>query len=158
MFTAGDDGEVYIWDMNIRSCVHKFRDEGCLNSTSLAASRDGQYLACGSDSGVVNIYDNQRLDQTQPKPLKAIMNLTTSINNVAFNSTSEILAMSSRARKDLFKMVHLPSLSVFSNWPTSRTSLRYVNAFDFSPNSGYLSIGNDRGKALLYRLNHFTDS
>lgn len=158
MFTAGDDGEVYIWDMNTRSCVHKFRDEGCLNSTSLAASRDGQYLACGSDSGVVNIYDNQRLDQTQPTPLKAIMNLTTSINNVAFNSTSEILAMSSRARKDLFKMVHLPSLSVFSNWPTSRTSLRYVNAFDFSPNSGYLSIGNDRGKALLYRLNHFTDS
>lgn len=33
--------------MNTRSCVHKFRDEGCLNSTSLAASRDGQYLACG---------------------------------------------------------------------------------------------------------------
>ncbi|RMX55645.1 hypothetical protein pdam_00001664 [Pocillopora damicornis] len=148
MFTAGDDGEVYIWDMNTRSCVHKFRDEGCLNSTSLAASRDGQYLACGSDSGVVNIYDNQRLDQTQPKPLKAIMNLTTSINN--------------RDLGDVFKsekgFVHLPSLSVFSNWPTSRTSLRYVNAFDFSPNSGYLSIGNDRGKALLYRLNHFTDS
>lgn len=91
---------------------------------------------------------------------------------------SEILAISSRAKKDLFKMVstftcefaalketwelkatlfvfgfqlHLPSLTVFSNWPTSRTPLRYVNAFDFSPNSGYLSIGNDRGKALLYR-------
>lgn len=95
---------------------------------------------------------------------------------------SEILAISSRAKKDLFKMVskfnselrtlkktwevkttlffffflpfiqvHLPSLTVFSNWPTSRTPLRYVNAFDFSPNSGYISIGNDRGKALLYR-------
>ena len=44
---SADDGEVYVWDMNTRNCVHKFRDEGCLNSTTLAASRDGQYLACG---------------------------------------------------------------------------------------------------------------
>ena len=106
-------------------------------------------------------------------------------NDAFFISTfSEILAISSRAKKDLFKMVgkltfefitfketrrlkesfvffcflflifiqlHLPSLTVFSNWPTSRTPLRYVNTFDFSPNSGYLSIGNDKGKALLYR-------
>ncbi|XP_020618605.1 U3 small nucleolar RNA-associated protein 18 homolog, partial [Orbicella faveolata] len=143
MFTAGGDGEVYVWDMNTRRCVHKFRDEGCLKSTTLSASRDGQYIACGSDSGVVNVYDNQCLHQTQPKPLKAIMNLTTSVHKTLFNSTSEILAISSRARKDLFKMLHLPSLTVFSNWPTSRTPLRYVNAFDFSPNSGYLSIGND---------------
>ena len=51
----------------------------------------------------------------------------------------------------LYFQVHLPSLTVFSNWPTSRTPLRYVHTFDFSPNSGYLSIGNDRGKALLFR-------
>lgn len=158
MFTAGGDGEVYVWDMNTRRCVHKFVDEGCLKSTTMSASRDGQYLACGSDSGVVNVYDNQCLHQTQPKPLKAVMNLTTSVHKSLFNSTSEILAISSRAKKDLFKMVHLPSLTVFSNWPTSRTPLRYVNAFDFSPNSGYISIGNDRGKALLYRLNHYVDS
>lgn len=158
MFTAGGDGEVYVWDMNTRRCVHKFRDEGCLKSTTLSASRDGQYLACGSDSGIVNVYDNHCLHQTQPKPLKAIMNLTTSVHKSLFNSTSEILAISSRAKKDLLKMVHLPSLTVFSNWPTSRTPLRYVNAFDFSPNTGYLSIGNDRGKALLYRLNHYVDS
>lgn len=46
LFSAGD-GEVYVWDMNTRRCVHKFRDEGCLKSTSLAVSKDGQYLACG---------------------------------------------------------------------------------------------------------------
>lgn len=158
MFSAGGDGEVYVWNMNTRSCVHKFRDEGCLNSTTLAASADGQYLACGSDSGVVNIYDEQYLHQTQPKPLKAVMNLTTSVNKALFNSTSEILAISSKVKKDCFKMVHLPSLTVFSNWPTSRTPLRYVHTFDFSPNSGYLSIGNDRGKALLFRLKHYKDS
>lgn len=158
MFTSGDDGEVYVWNMNTRSCVHKFRDEGCLNSTTLAASRDSQYIACGSDSGVVNVYDEQCLHQTQPKPLKAIMNLTTSVTKTLFNSTSEILAISSRAKKDLFKVLHLPSLTVFPNWPTSRTPLSYVNTFDFSPNSGYLSIGNDRGRALLFRLKHYKDS
>ncbi|XP_015758029.1 PREDICTED: U3 small nucleolar RNA-associated protein 18 homolog [Acropora digitifera] len=152
------DGEVYIWDMNSRRCIHKFRDEGCLTATTLAASRDGRYFACGSDSGVVNIYDDQCLRLTEPKPLKAIMNLTTSIDKTLFNSTSEILAISSREKRDSFKLIHLPSLTTFSNWPSSRTPLRYVHSFDFSPNSGYLSIGNDSGSALLFRLNHFVDS
>ena len=47
LFGCTGDGEVYIWDMNTRSCVHKFRDDGCLTGTSLAVSRDGQYVACG---------------------------------------------------------------------------------------------------------------
>lgn len=158
MYSAGSDGEVYIWDMNSRRCIHKFRDEGCLTATTLAASRDGRYFACGSDSGVVNIYDDQCLRLTEPKPLKAIMNLTTSIDKTLFNSTSEILAISSREKRDSFKLIHLPSLTTFSNWPSSRTPLRYVHSFDFSPNSGYLSIGNDSGSALLFRLNHFVDS
>lgn len=46
-FPSTGDGEVYVWDMNTRRCVHKFRDEGCLKSTTLSASKDGQYLACG---------------------------------------------------------------------------------------------------------------
>ena len=45
------------------------------------------FLLCRSDSGVVNIYDEQYLHQTQPKPLKAVMNLTTSVNKALFNST-----------------------------------------------------------------------
>ena len=45
------------------------------------------FFLCRSDSGVVNIYDEQYLHQTQPKPLKAVMNLTTSVNKALFNST-----------------------------------------------------------------------
>lgn len=51
--------------------------------------------------------------------------------------------------------VHLPSMHVYSNWPTTRTPLRYVSCFDFSPRSGYLALGNDSGRVLLYRLTHF---
>ncbi|XP_031562119.1 U3 small nucleolar RNA-associated protein 18 homolog isoform X2 [Actinia tenebrosa] len=158
MFSTGSDGEVYIWDMNTRTCLHKFTDDGCLMGTSLAASKDGQYLACGSDSGVVNVYDNKCFNQSKPKPLKSVTNITTPVDGTLFNSSSEILAISSRFGRDAFKLVHLPSLSVFSNWPNSKAPLRYVHSFDFSPNSGFLSIGNDQGKALLYRINHYTDS
>jgi U3 small nucleolar RNA-associated protein 18 len=53
------------------------------------------------------------------------------------------------------EQIHLPSLTVFSNWPTSNTPLHYVYSTAFSPNSGFMAIGNDRGKVLLYRVNHF---
>ena len=35
--------------------------------------------------------------------------------------------------------LHVPSLTVFSNWPSSKTPLHYVSALDFSPNSGTLA-------------------
>lgn len=105
------DGEVYVWDMNTRTCLHKFTDDGCLMGTSLAASKDGQYLACGyvnlvsidekmiffnscifslqirSDSGVINVYDNKCFNQSKPKPLKSVTNLTTPIDGTLFNSS-----------------------------------------------------------------------
>ena len=48
LFSVGDDGEVYVWDMNRRQCIHRFIDEGCIQGTSLAVSNNSQYLACGS--------------------------------------------------------------------------------------------------------------
>ncbi len=46
LFITGD-GEVYIWDMKSKRCVHKFRDEGCLKGTCIDVSKDGRYVACG---------------------------------------------------------------------------------------------------------------
>jgi hypothetical protein len=40
-----------------------------------------------SDSGVVNIYDKHCLEDEFPKPIKAIMNLTTKIDKLKFNNT-----------------------------------------------------------------------
>lgn len=47
--------------------------------------------------------------------------------------------------------VHLPSQTVFCNWPVRRTPLGYVTAVDISPHSKYLAIGNAKGRVLLYR-------
>lgn len=47
LFSVGDEGEVYVWDMNRRQCIHRFVDEGCIQGTSLAVSTNSQYLAVG---------------------------------------------------------------------------------------------------------------
>eukprot|EP00124_Ichthyophonus_hoferi_P004199 Ihof_evm1s436 gene=Ihof_evmTU1s436 len=103
MFTHGGDGQVYVWDMNSRQCIHRFVDEGCLQGTQLALG--GKYLATGSDAGVVNIYDvNTCMASEAPKPLKAVMNLTTRIDCLRFNHDTQILAASSHEKKDALKM------------------------------------------------------
>jgi U3 small nucleolar RNA-associated protein 18 len=66
-----------------------------------------------------------------------------------------MLAMSSRMKKDALRLVHLPTGTVFANWPTSRTPLHCVTAMDFSPGGGYFAMGNAKGKALLYRIHHY---
>ncbi len=71
---------------------------------------------------------------------------------------AQILAMASRMKKDALRLVHLPSCTVFSNWPTSRSPLGYVHSLAFSPGGGYLAIGNAKGRTLLYRLHHYTAS
>jgi len=38
---------VYVWDMKTRDCVHKFTDDGCIQGTSLAVSKNGHYIATG---------------------------------------------------------------------------------------------------------------
>ena len=78
---------MYVWDLSSRECVHCFTDEGCVVGNKVGVSPDGRYIACGSDSGVVNVYDNGCLRNETPKPLKAIMNLTTSIDHLQFNPT-----------------------------------------------------------------------
>lgn len=53
-------------------------------------------------------------------------------------------------------VLHVPSMTVFSNWPTSKSPLHYVHSAAYSPHSGYLAIGNARGRVLLYRLHHYS--
>ncbi|KAF9907888.1 U3 small nucleolar RNA-associated protein 18 [Linnemannia zychae] len=155
LYSVGGDAEIYQWQVSTGKCLHRFMDDGGFKPTSLAVSPNDQFFAVGSRSGIVNIYDRTCLDSRTPKPLRAIGNLTTSIHTLRFNHDSQILAMSSKARKDQLRLVHIPSLKVFPNWPTKGTPLSYVTCLAFSPRSGYLAIGNDKGRVLLYRLNHY---
>lgn len=157
-YTAIQEGEVFIWDVRSRKCLHKFEDEGSLEGKCIAVSKNNQYVACGSSSGVVNLYTTDTcLKENRPKPVKAIMNLVTSATCVTFNPTTEILAVASRDTDEAVKLVHLPSYTVFSNFPVFRRKQIYLTqSMDFSPRSGYFSVANNKGKALLFRLKHYS--
>ncbi|KAF9107551.1 U3 small nucleolar RNA-associated protein 18 [Mortierella sp. AM989] len=155
LYSVGGDAEVYQWEVSSGKCLHRFLDEGGFRPTCIAVSPNDQFFAVGSKSGIVNIYDRTCLASSKPKALRAIGNLTTSIHTMRFNHDSQILAISSKGRKDQLRLIHIPSLKVFPNWPTKGTPLSYVSSLAFSPRSGYLAIGNDKGKVLLYRLNHY---
>ncbi|XP_031833084.1 U3 small nucleolar RNA-associated protein 18 homolog wicked [Nomia melanderi] len=156
LITHGDGSEMYVWDVNSRSCIHRAIDDGCLSCASIAVSPSGQFLATGSKEGVVNLYDTKTVLQSKdPVPLKIFLNLVTSVTSLKFNSYSEILAMASDKKNNAFKMAHLPSFTVFSNFPTLQTNLTMPEAINFSPGSGYLGISNRSGSAFLYRLKHY---
>ncbi|NWS81865.1 UTP18 protein, partial [Toxostoma redivivum] len=106
IYSYSKEGEVFIWDVRSRKCLHKFEDEGCLEGKCIAVSKNNQYVACGSSSGVVNLYTTDAcLKENHPKPEKAIMNLVTSATCVTFNPTTEILAVASRDTDEAVKLV-----------------------------------------------------
>lgn len=98
-----ETGEIFEWDVNSRTCIKKFMDDGCLKGTSLAISYDDKYLAAGSSSGVVNLY--KLPCDVNPKPEKTILNLVTSVSKLCFNKSSDILAMASHQKNDAVKLV-----------------------------------------------------
>ncbi|KAK1739680.1 U3 small nucleolar RNA-associated protein 18 [Skeletonema marinoi] len=166
---SGSDGDVYKWNVRSRRCVERFHNEDGTITSALAATSN--FLAVGSESGVVNLYTEKYsktslyggsdsgvgLNATKRNPLKSIMNLTTSADSLKFSADGQILALSTRRETNGLKLLHVPTQTVFSNWPTSKTPLKYVWSTDFSPGSKYFAVGNDHGKCLLYRLKHYWD-
>lgn len=156
--SISEDGEVYSFDMRMRRCVSRHADSGAVRGASITCSTDDSFYACGSASGIVNLYDAKKAKAAglRPTPEKAIMNLTTVADIVRFNSDTQLLAIGSTRAKDALRIVHVPSRTVYANWPGFRTPIQYLSSLDFSPNSGYMAIANARGRVLLYRLNHYT--
>ncbi|XP_019164902.1 PREDICTED: U3 small nucleolar RNA-associated protein 18 homolog [Ipomoea nil] len=155
LLSSGGDGQIYHWDLRRRACFHKGVDEGCINGTALCTSPIGGLFAAGSDSGIVNIYNTQDFLGGKRKPVKTIENLTTKVDYMKFNSDAQILAIGSTMKKNSSKLIHIPSFTVFSNWPPPNQTLHYPRCLDFSPHSGFMAMGNASGKVLLYKLHHY---
>ncbi|CAH0725285.1 unnamed protein product, partial [Brenthis ino] len=153
LYCYGAQGEITIWDLSMYRSVKKFYDNGCVTASCISTSKCGKLLATGSGEGIVNIYETKNLTTTGPFPLKTISNLTTKITYLSFNSSSEILSLSSSFYPNAVKLVHIPSYHVFSNFP--KQNLYQVETVSFSPNSGYMALGNNKGCAYLYRLKHY---
>ncbi|GLI62931.1 hypothetical protein VaNZ11_005782 [Volvox africanus] len=175
LFSTGDDGVVHVWDLRTRRCRLAFNDTGNIGDAStIALSADGRFIATGAKSGVVNVYQRGQVEAAAARaaasggggggrpfgpvsvtPDRELMHLTTTVDTLVFSPDSQMLVMASHDKRNSLRLVHLPSLTVFANWPTSGSPLHYVHCADFSPNCGMLTIGNARGRALLYRLHHY---
>lgn len=158
LLSSGGDGQIYHWDLRTRTCIHKGVDEGSINGTTLCTSTNGSLFASGSDSGIVNIYNRQEFLGGKRKPIKAIENLTTKVDFMKFNHDAQILAISSSMKKNSSKLIHIPSYTVFSNWPSPNRAVHYPRCLDFSPHGGFMAMGNAEGKVLLYKLHHYHDA
>ncbi|KAA8534307.1 hypothetical protein F0562_031866 [Nyssa sinensis] len=146
LLSSGGDGHIYHWDLRTRACFHKAVDEGCINGTALCTSPIGTLFAAGSDSGIVNIYNREEFLGGKRKPIKTIENLTTKVDFMKFNNDAQILAISSSMKKSSLKLVHIPSFTVFSNWPPPNQNLHYPCCMDFSPGGGFVAMANAAGK------------
>uniref|UniRef100_A0ACD5XY84 Uncharacterized protein n=1 Tax=Avena sativa TaxID=4498 RepID=A0ACD5XY84_AVESA len=158
LISSGGDGHVYRWDLRTRKCMHTATDEGSLAGLSLCTSPDSSYFATGSSSGIVNVYKRDEFLGGKKKPLKTIENLTTDIGQMKFNHDAQILAICSGKERNGMRLVHVPSFTVYQNWPGPRFSLHYPRCLDFSPGSGFLSVGHAGGKVLLYKLHHYQNA
>ncbi|KAJ3444056.1 u3 small nucleolar RNA-associated protein 18 [Anaeramoeba flamelloides] len=146
LISTGKSGEILVWDVRNRQCVDKFEDIGVMNSTSIAASGNLKYYATGSTSGVVTIWNAKKRE-----PLKSLMNLTTNSNLLQFNHDSQMLMMASSEKKNALRFVHIPSFTVFSNFPDPQTYVNKVTSFNISNDSTKIVIGNNSGNVYLYR-------
>ncbi|SCV05174.1 LANO_0H01684g1_1 [Lachancea nothofagi CBS 11611] len=160
-------GEIWEFDLAKQGEVlRRWKDEGSVGVTTIQVGggnnsaqllpykkiRQNRWLAIGSSSGYVHVYDR---NSSGSEPIAKLDQLTTPISSLAFSPDGQILCMASRAAKDALRLVHLPSGKVFSNWPTSGTPLGKVTSVAFSPRGEMIAAGNEQGKVRLWRLNHY---
>ena len=178
LLTVGGGGEVFRWCLRTMRCLARHADEGGAAASAVAASPDGRSYAVGSAMGVVNVYDaaagavtaaaaaaGAAADGSEPRlfgeaaaalrPSATSMHLTTTVSTLAYSPDGALLLMASHGAKDQLRLLHAASRTVVANWPTQRTPLHFVTAAAWSPGGAFLSVGNDRGRALLYRLHAY---
>ncbi|KAI9800127.1 MAG: hypothetical protein M1833_003454 [Piccolia ochrophora] len=126
---VGKGGEVVEWDLEAREVVARWTDDGGVGITvlTLGGARTGaavpnensplggmRWVAIGSQSGIVTVYDRRTWRRSspdgsstipaRPKPAKTFAQLTTPVSNVVFSPDGQLLAISSRWKKDALRL------------------------------------------------------
>lgn len=177
---GGKSGEITEWSVVEQKVTARWQDEGAVGTTVLAlggrhelsSSLVGtdRWIAIGSSSGIVNLYDRRALLKEQPtgsedilpkmpKPYKVFDHLTTPTSHLSFTRDGQLLAMASQWKRDALRLVHLPSATVYRNWPTSSTPLGRITALAFADGEviggdihSILAVGNEQGKIRAWEI------
>lgn len=175
MTILGKDGLVGEYSMERRAFLGLWQDDGCVGAIVVALGGHGgpaglgddRWVAVGSNSGITNIYDRNQLImpgkggvavrervavKERPAPTRTFEQLVTPITVLAFSPDGQLLALGSRNNKDALRLVHLPSCTVYRNWPTEQTPLGRITAVAFGRDSDLLAVGNDTGKIRLWTI------
>lgn len=173
----GKNGAVTEWSLAERKAVAEWQDEGGVGTTVLAlGGRSGRadlggdaWVATGSSSGIVNLYSRRSwfadatsdISQqenggvpTHPKPTRTLDQLTTPTSHLSFSPDGQLLVMASRWKKDALRMIHLPSCSVYRNWPTANTPFGRISAVCWGEVEGVpkLLVGNEAGRIMCWEI------
>ncbi|KAJ0142086.1 Uncharacterized protein HZ326_15091 [Fusarium oxysporum f. sp. albedinis] len=155
--------------MESRSFLGIWHDEGCVGGIVLGLGGhqgptllgDDRWVAVGSNSGITNIYDRNELVilksedvsiKERPTPTRVFEQLVTPITHIAFSPDGQLMAFGSQHKKDALRLVHLPTCTVYRNWPTEQTPLGRITAVAFGNQSDLLAVGNDTGKIRLWEI------
>lgn len=180
---AGKSGEITEWSIQDQRTVARWQDEGAVGTTTLSLGGHHEFvkssigtdrwISIGSSSGIVNIYDRREwlaspapagkaVDQPvpiAPKPTKTLDHLTTPTSHLAFSPDGQIMVMASKWKRDALRLVHLPSCTVFKNWPTSSTPLGRITGVAFCGGDivggdvhSVLAVANEQGKIKLWEI------
>ncbi|KIL95014.1 utp18 possible u3 snornp protein involved in maturation of pre-18s rrna [Fusarium avenaceum] len=169
MTILGRDGQVGEYSIESRSFVGIWHDEGCVGGIVLALGGhqgpavlgDDRWVAVGSNSGITNIYDRNELVvlkseevtiKERPTPTRILEQLVTPITHITFSPDGQLMAFGSQHKKDALRLVHLPTCTVYRNWPTEQTPLGRITAVAFGNQSDLLAVGNDTGKIRLWEI------
>lgn len=125
---ASKNGEVSEWDGRLNRVVARWMDAGAVGTTVLRlGGRSGRtqlggdrWVAIGSSSGVVNVYDRRewaaayaaasKSDDAasaiprNPTPVRALDQLTTPISHVEFAPDGQFFVMASRWKRDALRI------------------------------------------------------
>lgn len=165
---AGKNGECSEYDVRECRVLGRWMDEGAVNTTVIAlggcsGANDGRlggdrYVAVGSSSGIVNIYERKGWNTDdagvppRPTPLRTLPHLTTPTSHLHFSCDGQMLVMASRWKRDALRLVHLPSCTVYRNWPTDKTPLGRITSVALSPDGSLLAVGNEQGAVRLWEI------
>jgi WD40 repeat protein len=164
---VGKGGEVGEWSIASKTFLSRWIDDGSIGATVLSlGGKNGpqplggdRWVVIGSQSGVVNIYDRRNFIsgnnikiKDRPEPNRRFDQLTTPTSNLQISPDGQLLALSSKWKKDALRLVHLPSCTVYRNWPTSSTPLGKITSVAFSSGSDMLAVANEAGKIRLWEI------
>ncbi|KKY15159.1 putative small nucleolar ribonucleoprotein complex subunit [Phaeomoniella chlamydospora] len=155
-----------------------------------------RWVITGSTSGIVNIYDrttwghpppppssstttptpspscllSNAFTPSSPTPIRTLENFTTPISTLTLtpDPDSTLLIISSRWKKDALRLIHLPSCTVYRNWPTASTPLGRISSVAVTTWGGsgsggavaknesgkgfWLCVGNEKGRIGMWEI------